>query len=90
MEFSREFFLGGVLKQEVLEEDNMDTYSKPKTAPHGCFAGMTNVFDYVRAQIPHLYIHTTIHITYSTSEPDKPPDRVIRKQHNPECQLNFN
>ena len=33
---------------------------KPRTTSHDCSAGMTNASDYLRAEITHLYIHTTI------------------------------
>ena len=45
---------------------------KPRTTSHDCSAGMTNTSDYFRAQITHLYIHTTIHSymrPYTTTTP---------------------
>ena len=45
---------------------------KPRTTSHDCSAVMTNTSDYFRAQITHLYIHTTIHSymrPYTTTTP---------------------
>ena len=36
-------------------------WCKPRATSHDCSAGMTNASDCFRAQITHLYLHTTIH-----------------------------
>ena len=51
---------------------NLKGVCKPRTTSHDCSAGMTNTSDYFRAQITHLYIHTTIHSymrPYTTTTP---------------------
>jgi hypothetical protein len=53
-------------------EHGAPLYCKPRTTSHDCSAGMTNTSDYFRAQITHLYIHTTIHSymrPYTTTTP---------------------